>query len=41
VTRGEHVQIAFKSLGELSSEFPDGYRDAVREWQERRAMSPG
>jgi 8-oxo-dGTP pyrophosphatase MutT (NUDIX family) len=41
-TSGEHVQIAFKSLGELSRrEFPDGYRDAVRKWQERRAMPAG
>jgi 8-oxo-dGTP pyrophosphatase MutT (NUDIX family) len=39
-TSGEHVQVAFKHLGELSRrEFPDGYRDAARLWQERRAMS--
>ena len=41
-TSGEHVQVAFKHLGELSRrEFPDGYREAARLWQERRAMSHG
>ncbi|HEX3832446.1 MAG TPA: NUDIX hydrolase [Solirubrobacteraceae bacterium] len=39
-TSGEHVHVAFKHLAELSRrEFPDGYRDAARLWQERRAMS--
>jgi 8-oxo-dGTP diphosphatase len=39
-TSGEHVQVAFRHLGELSRrEFPDGYREAVRVWQERRAIS--
>ena len=39
-TSGEHVQVAFRHLDELSrGEFAEEYRDAARLWQERRAMS--
>jgi ADP-ribose pyrophosphatase YjhB (NUDIX family) len=39
VSSGEHAQVGFRPVKQLGRELPDGYREAVRTWQRRRATA--